>query len=141
MHFMGSYLYFKRLAAGANQCGMQRLVPVRLRHGNIIFEPSRNRLIHFMDNAQGAVTVLHRIHHNAYGKQIIYLVNRLILIFHFLIDTEKMFDAPVNLCLDSCIFNMLTYFIYNILDISFPLALADGNFIHQIIIYFRFQIF
>ena len=120
---------------------MQRLVPIRLRHSDIIFKTAGNRLIHFMDNAQCPITVLHRIHYNTYGKQIINLVNGFILVLHFLIDTEKMLHPAVNLGLYACIFNMLAHFVYNILDVSFPFALTDSNFIHQIVIHFRLQIF
>ena len=94
-----------------------------------------------MDHAQRPVAVLDRIHYDAYCKQIINLVDRLILILHFFINAEKMLDAAVNLSFNTRIFDMFAYFIDNILDISFPFALTDGNLIHQIVINFRFQIF
>ena len=94
-----------------------------------------------MNDTQGRIAILYRIHNNTHGKQIINLIDGLILILHFFVDAEEMLYAPVNLCFDAGIFNMLTDLIHNALDIFFADILAHRNFIHQIIISFRFQIF
>ena len=60
-----------------------------------------------MDHAQSRVTVFHRINDNTNRKQVIHLIQRLVLVHHLLIDTEEMLHTPVDLCLDVGILHML----------------------------------
>ena len=94
-----------------------------------------------MDRPQCRITVLHRIHNNPDSEQVVNLIQCLILVFHFFVDTEKVLDPAVDFSLYPHIADMLAHFIHNGLDISFPDTFADGNFVHQVIIHFRFQIF
>ena len=94
-----------------------------------------------MDYAQRGITVLYRIHDNTHGKQIVNLVNGLILVLHFLVNTKKMLDTAIYLRFDARAFDMLADLVNDSLNISLPLAFSDGNLIHQIIIGFRLQIF
>ena len=120
---------------------MQRLVHVRLRHGDIILEASRNGLIHLMDHAQGRIAVLHRIHNDPDRKQIIDLIQRFMLVFHLFINTEEMLDPSVQTGLDAGILHVHFHFFHDLADIGLPLASADGNFIHQVVVDLRLQIF
>jgi len=86
---------------------MQRLVHVRLRHGNVIFKPSRNGGIHLVDHAQRSITVFYRIDDDAHRKQIVYLIQCLVLVYHLFIYAEKMLHTSVNFCLDVGILHML----------------------------------
>ena len=52
-----------------------------------------------------------------------------------------MFDTTVNLGFYARGSNMLTYFIYDILYIFFTYIFTKCDFLYQIIISFRFQIF
>ena len=45
MHLLSPDLHFERLSRGSNQRGMERLVHIRLGHGNIVLEPAGDRLI------------------------------------------------------------------------------------------------
>ena len=96
VHLIGSYLYLKGYAVLAYKSRMKRLIHIRLRHGNIVLETTRYRLIHLMYNTECRIAVLNRIHHNAYGKQIIDLVYGLVLVNHFLINTEEMLNSAVH---------------------------------------------
>ncbi len=69
---------------------MQRLVHVRLRHGDIVLEPAGNRLPGSMDDTEGAVTVTHRLDDNPERGQIINLVKIDALPFHLEVDGIKM---------------------------------------------------
>ena len=60
-----------------------------------------------MDHAQSRIAVFHRIHNDADRKQVIHLIQRLVLVHHLLIDTEEMLHTPVDLCLDVGILHML----------------------------------
>ena len=140
MHLKSADLYFKRCRVFSDQRRVERLIHISLRHCDIILKTPRYRLIHFMNDAKRGITILHRIHNDPDRKQIIYLIDRFILIFHFFINTEKMFDTPVNLRFDPGVADMLADFINDRLNIFFPHILADRNFVYQIIVNVRFQI-
>ena len=141
VHFKSPYLDLKGLSVGSDKRGVKGTVHILLRHGDIILKPSRNRLIHLVNHAKGRITVLHRVHNDADGKQIIDLVDGLVLVLHLLIDAEKVLDPPVDLSFDPCIFDMLAHLVHNALDIFFPDALSHRNLIHQIVISLGLQIF
>ena len=141
VHFVSTDLDLKRLSAAADQRCVQGLIHIGLWHGNIILKPARDGLIHLMDHSQGCIAVLYGIHNDPHGKQIIDLVYGLILVFHFLIDAEKMLYSSVDLGFDPGISDMLTDLIHNILDVFFPDAFTDSNLVHQVIVSLRFQIF
>lgn len=94
-----------------------------------------------MDDAERRIAVFYRIHNNSHGKQIINLIQCLALVLHFLIDAEEMLDTAVYLGFDSRIFHVFGHFVHNLLDVLFPFASAYCNFIHQVIVYIRLQIF
>ena len=52
VHLVGSYLYLKWLSLRSDQCGVKGLVHVGLRHGYVVLESSRNRLVHLMNDTQ-----------------------------------------------------------------------------------------
>ena len=137
MHFIGADLDLERLTGRTDQCRMQRLVHIRLWHGDIILKSAWDRFVHFMDHTKCRITVLDRIHDNTDSKKIVDLIDRFILILHLLINTEKMFDSAIDLCLDARTFNMRTDLIYDILYISLTFYFSDRDLIHQIIIYIR----
>ena len=141
MHFIGTDLDFKGLPALPDQRRMKGLVHIRFRHGNIILETSRDRLIHFMNNTKCCIAVLDSIYNNTDREQIVDLFNGFILVLHFLIDTEKVLDTTVNMGFDSGIFNVFTDFIHDILDVFLTFTFTDCNFIYQIVIRLRFEIF
>ena len=141
MHLFCTDLDLERLSGRSDQRCMQRLVHIRLRHSNIILETSRNRRIHLMDHTQRRITVFYRFYYDTHSKQIIDLVNRLILIHHLLIDTEEMFDTSVDLCFDIRILHMCRYFFYDLLYEFFPLCLSCIDLVHQVIEHLRLGIF
>ena len=70
---------------------------IGLWHGDIVLEPARDGLIHFVDHAQGRVAVLHRIHDDPHRENIIDLVQGLVLVHHLLIYAEKMLHTAADL--------------------------------------------
>ena len=140
MHLKSPDLDLKRLSARSDQRRMQRLVHVRLRHRDIILEPSRNRFILFMHDSKCRITILDGVHNNPDSEQIIDLIDRLVLILHLLINREEMFCTSRNLCLDTGLLNLRTYFFHKTLHIFIPHILAQSDFLHQIIVSLRLQI-
>ncbi len=93
-----------------------------------------------MDDAQGSVTVPYAVHDDAHREEIVYLIQGLVLVLHFLIDAEEMLHPAVDLRLDAGIADMLADLVHNALDILFPHALALGNLVHKIVVDLRLQI-
>ena len=53
-----------------------------------------------MDDAQRRITDLDAVHDDSHSKQIVNLVESLVLIHHLLIDTEEMLHSSVHLGYD-----------------------------------------
>ena len=141
VHLEGTDLDLERLSVRPDQCSMQRLVHVWLRHGNIVLETSRNRFIHLVNHTKCRITVLDCINKDTNCKQIIDLIDRLVLIDHLFIDAEEMFDTSVNLCFDRSFVHMLLDLFDNIVYKFLTFTLSQSHFIYKIIVYIRFQIF
>lgn len=122
VHFKGTDLDLKGLAVGTDQRSVQRLVHVWLWHSDIIFKPPWYRLIHFMDDPQRCVTILYSIYDDPHCKQIVYLIQGLILIYHLLIDAEEMFDPAVDLSMNAGIADVLPYLSNDLINKCLSLA-------------------
>ena len=82
-----------------------------------------------------------RIYDNPDSKQVINLVDGLMLILHLFVNAEEMLDTTVNLSFDSRLFDVLGNLVHDSLNILFALAFAHRDLVHQIIINVRFEIF
>ena len=124
VHLEGPNLDLEGLAALADQRGMQGLVHIRLRHGDIILEPAGNGLVHLMDDAQRRIAVLDGVHDDAHREQVVDLVNALVLIHHLLVDAEQMLDAAFHLAADTRLLHGISHLVKNGIDKCFlgPLA-------------------
>ena len=141
VHFKCTDLDFKRLTVWTDQCGVQRLIHIRLRHSNVVLETSRDRFIHLMYDPQGRITVFHCIYNDPHREQIIDLVQGLILIYHFFVNAEEVLDPAVDLGMDPGVVDMLPDLSHDLIDESLTFASFQIDLFHQIIIDFRFQIF
>ena len=120
---------------------MERLVHVRLRHGDIILEPSGDRLIDFVNNTQGCIAVFYGIHFDPDGKEIIDLIQRPVLVHHLLIDAEIMFDAPVDFTLNLRFLHMLPDFLDHMHDEIVLGVFTCFDILYQLVEYIRLRIF
>ena len=98
---------------------MQGLIHIGLRHGDIILETSRNRLVHFMNDTECRITVLHGIYNNTHGKNVVNLVECLILVDHLSVNGEEVLDTSVNLCFNARIADVHADFFDNAVDKCF----------------------
>ena len=94
-----------------------------------------------MDHTQSRVTVLHRIDNDTNCKQIVDLVQRLVLVLHLLVDAEEMLDPAVHLRFDLRFLDNTADLIHDSLNILLSGALAHGYLLHQAVIFVRLQIF
>ena len=140
VHFVRAYLYLKRRARASYQSRVERLIHVRLRHGDKILETPRHRLIHLMYYAKCGIAILYIADDNTHGEQIIYLVDCLILAFHLFVDAEKVLHAPINLRVYPRSRNVFRNLVHKLLDILFARILAQRDLLHQIIVSVRFKI-
>ena len=73
---------------------MQRLIHVCLGNGDVVFNSPRNRFPLFVNFAEDVVTFVHRTDNNAYRRQIVNLVECLVLKFHLFIDGIEVLGTP-----------------------------------------------
>ncbi len=78
MHFLSADLHFKCLSR-VNHCRVQGLVEVWPGHGDVILEPARDGPPHLMDHAERRVAVADRVGDDAYGEQVVNLIDRAML--------------------------------------------------------------
>ena len=119
---------------------MKGLVHIGLRHGDVVLEPARNGLIQFMDHTQGRIAVLHIVHQDPHCKEVVDLIQGLLLVHHLFIDAEEMLDPAHHLGLDPSLLHMLGDLVYDTRDELLPGILLQGDLLRQVIIDLRLQI-
>src|SRR5262249_2794229 len=86
VHFVGSDLHFKGLAAVADYRSMQRLVKILARYRNHILETARYRFPRRVNDAERGIAVLHGFCNHPDSNKVIDLIYRYVLPLEFLID-------------------------------------------------------
>ena len=86
MHVEGADLDLHRLATGSDDRRMQRLVEIKLRHRDVVFETAGNRVPASVQRPQHAVAILDRLHQDTHSHQIEDLIEGLAAHDHLLVD-------------------------------------------------------
>ena len=94
-----------------------------------------------MNDAQRRITVLHTVHNDADCKNIVNLIQRFMLVDHFLINTEEVLDPSADLALNVRVFHVAFDFTDDIINEALPCLAGQGNLFFQLLIYIRLQIF
>ena len=92
-----------------------------------------------MDDTESRITVLHAVNKNTNCKQIVDLIEGLVLVDHLLVNTEEMLYASDNRRLDRGFLHVVLNLIYNLLNKGFSRILAEINLLDEIKIHIRFQ--
>jgi hypothetical protein len=100
MHFVRPDLNFHSFAIWADNTGVQRLIHIGFRHGDIVFEPPRNGAPMRMNDAQCFVSFSRSVHENPKTDQIIDLIVKQILTFHLLVNTEEVLGPAGHIGFD-----------------------------------------
>ena len=100
VHFLRANLHFKRLP-GMDHRGVQRLIQIGPRHGDVILEPAGHGTPHLMDHAQRRVAIADRVGDHANGEQIVNLIDRAMLAQTFLVNRVQALDAAIDFGGDS----------------------------------------
>ena len=83
VHLARSYLNLKRNAVSSDNSGVQRLVHIRLRRGDIVLESAGDALEQLVDYAEGGIAFKLGINDNSDGVEVVYFVKALVLLEHF----------------------------------------------------------
>ena len=95
VHLVSPYLDLERLTVIAEHCRMYRLIHIRLRHRDIVFEAPRYRHPPVMDEPQRRITVFDAAYEYSYGKDIEYLIDLFVLHLHFAVDAVEMLSPAL----------------------------------------------
>ena len=100
VHLVGADLDLDRLAGVGDDRRVQRLVAVRLRHRDVVLEPTGHRLPQRVDHAQNPIAVAHAIDLHPDRRQVIDLGEVLLLAGHLLPDRVDVFGPTGDLGTD-----------------------------------------
>ena len=96
IHLAGADLHLKGDALVADDGGVQALVAVGLRGGDIILEAVGQRVVHIVDEAQGAVALSQRIQNDTDGIDIVDLIEGLVLHDGLAVDAVDALDPALD---------------------------------------------
>ena len=96
IHLPGADLHLKGDALVTNDGGVQALVAVGLRGRDIVLEAVRQRMVHIVDETEGAVTLRQRIQNDADGVDIVNFIERLVLHDGLPVDAVDALDAAFD---------------------------------------------
>ena len=100
MHFLRANLHFQRLATVQHR-GVQRLVQIRPRHGDVILEPAGHRMPDVVHHSQRRITTALAIGDHTYRQQIVNLLQSAVLAQQFSVQRIQSLYARFQLRGDS----------------------------------------
>lgn len=89
MHFVSANLKFNNLFIFGDDGGVERLITVLFRHGNVIFDAAAHRHVEGMNDAKGEVAIGNVIDDNTKGGEIVNFA-------HILVVLSKFFMKRIN---------------------------------------------
>ena len=140
VHLKSTDLNFQRLPVMVQHGGMQRLVHIGFRHGNVVLYAPRNRAPQAVHNAQRAIAVRNGINQHADGKQIVNFAELFMVALHFFVNAVKILRAALNFALNVLLVQMLFNFRHCLVNHGFPFAALYFNLFHKVVINFRLHI-
>ena len=90
VHLLGADLQLDALALGTQHGGMQGLVHVGFRQGDVVFEASGNGFPEGMDDTQDGIAVAHGVGDDPNGQQVVDFLERQLLALHLLVNAVVM---------------------------------------------------
>ena len=101
VHVLGADLHLEGTPRRTDDRGVQALVHVELRHGDVVFEATGHRMPERVHRAEGRIAVLHRFHDHAHCDEVVDLREALALLRHLLVDGVEVLGATHDLRLDA----------------------------------------
>ena len=139
VHLERADLDFERVALRHDR-RVQRLVAVRLRHGDVVFETARNRLPHGVDDAEHAIAVLDGIDEDAHSREVVDFADVLVVALHLLIDRIKVLGAAGNLSFDLRLFEFFANLHDGVVDKGLALLAFLLDALDEVIVFFGLEV-
>ena len=139
VHVPRTNLDFDRLTAGADHRGVQRLVHVELRHGDVILEPAGNRIPPRMHGTKRRIAVLNGIDDDTYTYQIVDVREIMATHDHLLVDGEVVLRASGDVRLDVLLVQILVDLGQNLLQIHIALTGPTSHQHHDLVVDLRIK--
>ena len=133
VHLEGADLHLEGLAL-VDHGGVQRLVHVRLGHGDVVLEAARNLGPHGVHYAQHEVAVLLGVDQNAQRDQIVDLVEGLVLGLHLLVDGVEVLGPAGDLGLDAGLAQPRAQLLGHVGDQALALLALHAHQPHQLLV-------
>ena len=123
--------------------GVDRLVAVFLRNGDIVLEPVRVRDVDVGDEPVDAeaIVVVFRVEDNADGKKVVDLVQRFVPPDHLVVDAIQVLRPAADLKLEPLVFQPLLDRRGELVDVMLPLAPARFDVAGNRLVRFAVQVF
>ena len=100
VHLLGADLHLDRDAVGADQVGVDRLVAVRLRDGDVVLELARDRLVERVQRAEREVARRDVLDHHARAEDVVHFREGEVLLDHLAVGGVDVLLAPEDLGAD-----------------------------------------
>src|SRR5450432_1222750 len=104
MHLLGADLHLNGNAVGTEQRGVQRLITVDPRYGDVILEAPRHGFVDAMHQSQRAVAQVCAVDYDANTVDVDHFVQGDFLVLHLLVDAVQMLFAAGDLARDPGLF-------------------------------------
>ena len=93
-----------------------------------------------MDHAERRIAILYGIYDNTHGKNIIDLIQRLMLVHHFFVNTEEVLDPSADLTFDLGILHVNADLCNDIIDKFLARFTCQSDLLLQVVVDLRLQI-
>ncbi|CCJ89655.1 hypothetical protein BN132_1583 [Cronobacter turicensis 564] len=140
MHLFGADLDFNGFTAGAKHHGMNRLVTVGFRVGDVIIKFIGQMAIVRMHDPERGVAVLEALRDNAHGTHVKQFVKRQMLFLHLAPDAVDMFRTPVDLRLHALFLHGGAQVRHKFVDIMLAIDAPLMQQLRDAFVFFRMQI-
>ncbi len=128
VHFLRADLNFEGLA-GMNHAGVQRLIEVRPRHGDVVLETAGNWGPDLVDHAESGVAILDRVGDDADGEKIEDLVEGALLLLTLEVQRVDALHARLNFGGDSAFHHFVANRVLNFVQEAVEDFLLGAEFL------------
>ena len=140
MHLLGTNLHLKRPASWADDRGVQALVHVELRHGDVVFESPWHRVPQRVHRAQRRVAILHRLHDDAHGDEVVDLREAFALVHHLLVDGIQMLRTAHDLADDVDLLHLVVQRVDHFAQVLLALGARLGDHAADLLVLVGFEV-
>ena len=140
VHIPRPDLHLKGNALCADDGGVQTLVHVGLRGGNIVFKPSRHQIEQVVNMTQHIVAIGNGIHDDPECVDIIQFIQGLALLIHLPVDGVNVFDPTIGGVVQTHAHQTFLHLVLNGIHKSLILLFMGRQIAHNALISYRIQI-